>query len=113
MKIQLTQYGYKNDPDGDSLTRAGWGAWDNKLSASSCALKRSTAQQLGANPRCKIQIELPTGHFLYRWWDDVIPESDPGARCDLYQPLGFDNSLPDIATISVITDIGSSPAQPK
>jgi hypothetical protein len=112
MKVELTQFGYPGDPDADTLTEENFGAWDNQLSATSCALKRSTAKVLGAWPRCKIQILLPSGTDLYRFWDDVIPESDPGARCDLFQPKGFDETLPDIADISVIPDAGFSPAQP-
>lgn len=112
MKIALTQYGYSNDPDGDTLTREGWGAWGNKLTATSCALKRSTASQLGFVPRCKVPIVLPNGNSLYRFWDDVIPETDKGARCDLYQPDGFDKSLPDTAQIAMVPDSGSTPANP-
>jgi hypothetical protein len=108
----LTQYGYANDPDADTLTREGWGAWDNKLTATSCALKRSTAQEIGATPRCKIKIPIGAGKCLYRFWDDVVPESDKGDRCDLYQPNGFDNSLPDESDISVVADDGSTPANP-
>lgn len=111
MKIELTQYGYTNDPDGDTLTREGWGAWGNQLSAVSCALKRSTAKELGAKPRDKIKITFG-GASIYRFWDDVIPEVDLGSRCDLYQPKGFDDTLPDQADIFVIPDTGSSPAQP-
>lgn len=112
MNIELTQYGYQNDPYGDSLTREGWGAWGNKLTPTSCALKRSTAVKIGASPRNKIQIELGPEMSLERWWDDVIPESDPGDRCDLYQPSGFDATLPDWAVISVVEDGGSSRANP-
>ena len=112
MNVYLTQYGYSNDPDGDTLTRDGWGAWSNKLTADSCALKRSTAGAIGATPRCKIQIALPTGTNLFRFWDDVVPETDKGARCDLYQPTGFDINIPDTADIAVIADTGTSPAQP-
>ena len=112
MKVSLTQYGYSDDPFGDTLTREGFGAWGNQLSAVSCALKRSTAKELNATPRCKIQITLPTGENLYRWWDDVVPESDHGARCDLYQPKGFDSTMPDTADISVVPDEGSTLANP-
>lgn len=112
MKVELTQFGYPNDPDGDTLTRENWGAWGNQLSAVSCALKRSTAKELGATPRCKIKIVLGPDSVLYRWWDDVIPEVDPGDRCDLFQPKGFDATLPDRADISVVNDDGSSPANP-
>jgi hypothetical protein len=111
MRVTLTQYGYASDPDGDTLTREGWGAWDNKLTAASCALKRSTATLIGASPRCKIMIVLPSGNDMYRFWDDVIPPQDIGDRCDLYQPLGFDKTLPDTANIFVVADTGTTPAQ--
>lgn len=109
--VKLTQYGYLDDPYGDSLTRQGLGSWDNRLTPTSCALKRSTAARIGAIPRCKIQITW-SNQIMFRWWDDVIPERDPGDRCDLYQPEGFDKHLPDWATIAVIEDLGNSPASP-
>ena len=78
MTVQLTQYGYANDPYGDTLTEEGWGSFGNKIAGQSCALKRSTAKLLGATPKCKVQLTGANGFSMTRFWDDVVPESDPG-----------------------------------
>ncbi len=118
MRIKITQYGYPGDPYADSFTEAGWGGWGNRLSGGSCALTDGAVQSLGltkARHGAKLQIDFTKekgGHTLrlIRFWDDRAPEAEP--RCDLYQPRGFDKSLPDFAEVTVIEDVGSTKANP-
>lgn len=97
MRIKTTQYGYPNDEDGDTLTKEGWGCWGNKLTAAGCALTKSAENLLGATKLCWLKITYSTGVILYRQWQDRAPEADD--RLDLYQPQGFDKTLPDYADV--------------
>lgn len=99
--IKITQYGYSNDPDGDTLTREGWGCWGNKLDANGCALTKSAEDAIGALKLCWLEITFTNGVVMQRQWQDRAPESDP--RLDLYQPQGFDRTLPDFGTVKVIS----------
>lgn len=112
MIVQLTQYGYKDDPYGDTLTREGWGSFGNKIGGASCALKRSTAKKIGATPKCKVELWHNGSLLMTRFWDDVVPEFDKGNRCDLYEPTGMVSGLPDEVEVRVVPDAGSTPAQP-
>jgi hypothetical protein len=112
MKIFVTQYGYPHDECGDSLTEAGWGAWDNKLTDASCALNKLAQNALGLtskNHGAKLQIDFGNGVVLVRFWDDIAPETDK-PRLDLYQPSGFNKSYPDYGNVTVLEDKGSTPA---
>ena len=104
LRMQLTQYGYRNDPYMDSETRKGHGAYHN-LRSSSVALTDSALASLGltraqvrrTNPW--IDIKLAGGGVLHRQIDDRAPEKN--RRADLYQPGGFDRRLPDYADVSL------------
>jgi hypothetical protein len=78
ISMRLTQYGYPHDPDGDSETRKGHGAYRHL--------------QAGAS------IKLKGGGTLTRRIDDRAPER--GRRADLYQPGGFNRQLPDYADVT-------------
>ena len=99
VKMKVTQYGYKNDPDGDTLTEQGWGFRNNRLNASSCALTVAAQKALGAKAFDRIQIKFADDLILYRHFDDRAPENE--ARLDLYQPAGFDKTLPDVGEVSL------------
>lgn len=98
--MKITQYGWATDPDGDTLTREGFGCWGNKLDAHGCALTKSAEAAVGATKLCWLQVTFPGGKTLIRQWQDRAPEADP--RLDLYQPQGFDKTLPDFGTVKVV-----------
>ena len=111
--MRITQYGYNDDPYMDSKTERRIGGWDNVLNAESCALTDAAVKLLEltqANRGAKLQVVFTNGATIFRRWDDRAPEAN--ARLDLYQPQGFDKSLPDFATVTVVPDDGSTPAQP-
>jgi hypothetical protein len=89
----ITQYGYANDPQMDKLTLKKLGMRDNTLTPHAAALTDSMAQQVHANPGDVIEIVDPNGNKRLAYYGDRAPEPDP--RVDLYQPQGFDKSIPD------------------
>src|SRR5262249_10125273 len=104
VRVQLTQYGYRNDPYMDSETRRGHGAYHN-LRSSSVALTDSSLAALGltraqvrrTNPW--VDIKRAGGGVLHRQIDDRAPEKN--RRADLYMPGGFNRKLPDYADLSL------------
>lgn len=105
VRMQLTQYGYPNDPYTDSETRKGHGAYHSLVSGESVALTDSGLRALGlsrATVRSSPQwldIKLRGGGTLQRRIDDRAPEAN--MRADLYQPGGFDRRLPDYADVTL------------
>ena len=105
IQMQLTQYGYPHDPDGDSETRKGHGAYSNLKADQSVALTDSGLRALGLSRQEVrqshpwVDIKLRGGGTLTRRIDDRAPERD--MRTDLYQPGGFNRGLPDHADISL------------
>lgn len=105
VKMQLTQYGYPNDPYTDSETRKGHGAYHSLVANESVALTDSGLRALGLtrsevrSTHPWINIKLSGGGTLQRRIDDRAPESN--MRADLYQPGGFDRRLPDYADVSL------------
>ncbi|HEX4418376.1 MAG TPA: hypothetical protein VH165_10780 [Kofleriaceae bacterium] len=105
VQMQLTQYGYANDPYGDSETRKGNGAYSHLVKDQSMAMTDSGLRALGltrAEVRSShpwIDIKLKGGGTLERRIDDRAPESN--MRADLYQPGGFNRSLPDHADVTL------------
>ncbi|HMG51993.1 MAG TPA: hypothetical protein VK601_00900 [Kofleriaceae bacterium] len=105
IRMQLTQYGYPNDPYTDSETRKGHGAYHSLVPGESVALTDSGLRALGlsrsevrgTNPW--VNIQLRGGGTLQRRIDDRAPEAN--MRADLYQPGGFDHRLPDYADVSL------------
>lgn len=103
VSMQLTQYGYPNDPYGDSDTRAGRGAYHPLARDRSIALTDSGLRALGLTPGLArhgnqwVDIHLRGGGVLHRRIDDRAPESN--RRVDVYQPGGFDRHLPDRADV--------------
>ena len=98
VKVALTQYGPSPkiggwDKYGDSDTDAGVGIQNRKLTRQSCALTDTVRDALGALPGDNIEIDLGGGQIIYRVYDDRAPEAN--ARVDLYQPIGFDSTIPD------------------
>lgn len=105
INMKLTQYGYPNDPYGDSETRKGHGAYRNLDRDSSLAMTDSGLRALGltrtgvrSNPTW-VDLKLRGGGTLTKRIDDRAPESD--MRADLYMPRGFNGSLPDRADVSL------------
>jgi len=103
--MQLTQYGYKNDPYSDSETRRGHGAHHDLAANQSVALTDSGLRALGLT-RSQVRhgnefvdIHLQGGGVLHRRIDDRAPERN--MRADLYQPGGFNRSLPDHANVTL------------
>lgn len=104
INMKLTQYGYRNDPYGDSETRAGHGAYRNLSNHESMAITDSGLRALGLTRqqvrRTPTWVDIRTGGgTLHRRIDDRAPERD--MRADLYMPDGFNRSLPDRADVSL------------
>jgi len=105
VKMQLTQYGYPNDPYSDSETRKGHGAYHSLVAGESVALTDSGLRALGLtrsevrSSHPWVNIKLAGGGTLQRRIDDRAPERN--MRADLYQPGGFDRHLPDYADVSL------------
>jgi hypothetical protein len=105
-RVQLTQYGYRNDPYMDSQTRRGNGAYHHLVRDQSVALTDSTLRGLGLTRHEAmhgdhwVQLQLRGGGVLTRRIDDRAPERN--RRADLYQPGGFDRRLPDRADIRLL-----------
>jgi hypothetical protein len=105
VQMQLTQYGYPNDPYGDSETRKGHGAYHSLVRNESVALTDSGLRALGLNrsqvlgSHPWVNINLRGGGTLQRRIDDRAPEANK--RADLYQPGGFDHRLPDYAEVTL------------
>jgi hypothetical protein len=105
VNMKLTQYGYPGDPYSDSETRHGHGAYRNLDRDHSMVITDSGLRALGltragvrSNPTW-VDIKLRGGGTLQRRIDDRAPERD--FRADLYQPRGFNHSLPDHADVSL------------
>ena len=105
VRMQLTQYGYPNDPYSDSETRKGHGAYHSLVAGESVALTDSGLRALGLtrsevrSTHPWINIKLAGGGTLQRRIDDRAPERN--MRADLYQPGGFDRRLPDYADVTL------------
>jgi hypothetical protein len=105
MKIKITQYGYSNDKNGDSLTRAHLGVQDIELEQGvSCALTDSAKSALGAHVGDWVRIDFGGGEVAFRRVDDRAPENE--RRVDMYAVEGFHKSQHDFA------DVTLSPAPP-
>jgi hypothetical protein len=105
VRMQLTQYGYPDDPYTDSETRKGHGAYHPLVRDESVALTDSGLRALGlsrstvrSSPQW-LDIKLRGGGTLQRRIDDRAPEAN--MRADLYQPGGFDRRLPDYADVTL------------
>ncbi|HEX4449271.1 MAG TPA: hypothetical protein VH143_00310 [Kofleriaceae bacterium] len=105
VSMKLTQYGYLHDPDGDSETRKGHGAYSNLAANRSVAMTDSGLAALGlsrsmvAKQHPFVDVHLKGGGVLTRRIDDRAPERD--RRTDLYMPGGFNRQLPDRADITL------------
>ena len=103
IRAKTTQYGYKDDPCGDSLTKAGYGCFDAEglpsLKVGDCALTKSLQEALGAVMHDMIKAKWPNGDVLVFRFNDRAPESD--FRLDIYHPDGFDSTIGDYADISL------------
>lgn len=104
MKVRITQYGYPDDPNGDSLTRAQIGDHDNKLTTISCALTAAARKAFGTTKGLDAYYLLDFGFvdgvrfIIICMDDDTCPQTD--VRIDLYMPFGFNKRLPDFAEVS-------------
>ncbi|HEU0030748.1 MAG TPA: hypothetical protein VFQ53_08945 [Kofleriaceae bacterium] len=106
VNMKLTQYGYPNDPYGDSETRKGHGAYHPLVRDESVAMTDSGLRALGLSRQqvrsSPFWVEIRPrggGGVIHRRIDDRAPERD--MRADLYQPRGFDHSLPDHADVQL------------
>jgi hypothetical protein len=105
VNMKLTQYGYPNDPYSDSETRKGHGAYHSLVKDQSIAMTDSGLRALGLSRQTVrnspqwVDIRLRGGGTLQRRIDDRAPERD--MRADLYQPGGFNRSLPDHADVTL------------
>ncbi len=103
--VQLTQYGYKNDPYMDSYTKKGIGAYHGLAADESVGLTKASMHALGLTPAMIrrdhpwVNIQLKGGGVLHRRVDDTGPERN--ARADLYMPGGLNRGMPDSADISL------------
>ena len=105
VRVQLTQFGYKDDPYMDSYTRRGIGAYHPLAKDESVGLTGAAMYALGLTPAMIrrdhpwINIKVKGGGTLHRRVDDTGPEGN--ARADLYMPGGFDGGMSDSADISL------------
>jgi hypothetical protein len=105
VSMKLTQYGYPNDPYGDSETRKGHGAYSHLAANRSIAMTDAGLAALGLSPSMVrkthpfVDIHLKGGGVLTRRVDDRAPERD--RRTDVYMPGGFSRKLPDRADITL------------
>lgn len=105
VRMQLTQYGYPDDPYMDSETARGNGAYHRLVEGESVALTDSGLRALGLTRQTVrathpwVNIRLGGGGILERRVDDRAPQSN--MRADLYQPGGFDRALPDYADVTL------------
>ena len=105
VRMQLTQYGYPNDPYSDSETRRGHGAYHPLARGRSVALTDSGLRALGLtrsdvrHHNVWVDIYLRGGGVLERRIDDRAPERN--RRADLYQPRGFNHRLPGRADVEL------------
>jgi hypothetical protein len=105
--MRLTQYGYPNDPYTDSNTRAGRGAYRNLERGESMAITDSGLAALGLTRQdvrrnehwVDIRRRGGGGILTTRRIDDRAPQRD--MRADLYNPGGFDRSMPDYADVTL------------
>ncbi|NVB85385.1 MAG: hypothetical protein HOV81_43880 [Kofleriaceae bacterium] len=106
VKMKMTQYGYPNDPYSDSETRKGHGAYHSLVSGESMAITDSGLRALGLSRSQArtgqhwVELRLKGGGVLQRRIDDRAPQGE--MRADLYQPRGFDRSLPDYADVRLL-----------
>jgi hypothetical protein len=105
VNMKLTQYGYPNDPYGDSETRKGHGAYSNLAKNRSVAMTDSGLASLHLTRLMVrkehpwVDIHLKGGGTMTRRIDDRAPERD--RRTDLYMPQGFNRKLGDYANITL------------
>lgn len=103
--VQLTQFGYANDPYMDHNTRQGNGAYHKLVSNESVGMTTSALHALGLTPAIVrrdhpwVNVQLKGGGVVRRRIDDWGPERN--ARVDFYEPGGLDGGLGDSAEISL------------
>lgn len=105
INMKLTQYGYKTDPYMDSQTAKGNGAYRRLQEHESIAMTDSALQALGVTReqvrRNSVYVDVFNrkggGLLTTRRIDDRAPQRE--MRADLYQPGGFNHSLPDSANV--------------
>lgn len=103
VRMQITQYGYRNDPYMDSETRKGHGAYSTLASERSVALTDSGLASLGLTRAMVrrthpwVDIQLKGGGTLHRRIDDRAPERN--RRADLYEPGGFNRHIGDYGNV--------------
>jgi len=97
---KVTTYGYANDDYGDSLTRAGMGAFENQLRPTSLAVSPDIEKRfkaLGILPGEKVKLTLADGTQVVRTYDDHTATDEQAAklglaplrgRFDFYDPTG-------------------------
>lgn len=86
---KVTSYGYSGDPNTDSNSRNGVGAWDNKLTADSVAVSPDVEQQLtaaGVQPNDWVNLQLSDGSTVRKQWSDRTANDKTAAKLGL-QPL--------------------------
>lgn len=104
--FETTHYGNADDPNGDTLTKQGKGAWSDLQEGRSLALNKAAAEQLGVKPGDEIELGDAKGNTRTGRYDDQVPEKDPktgkpinGTRIDIYDPKGSEKKgVPFAAT---------------
>lgn len=106
MHVQVTGYGPSTKVGGwdkfsDPGTDMGYGAFGNKLNASSCALTHPVVDGLSLKQGDWVNIDFGTW-IMKRRYDDRAMWSNPNAnaRVDLYMYVGFDKTIPDYAEVT-------------
>lgn len=92
---RMTQFGYSNDPNWDrNSNQLKIGMRDNPLTSHVAALSPDLEQRYHANPGDVLDIIDNQGHHNYRYFGDRTSPKLSN-RVDLYQPTGFDKSIPE------------------
>lgn len=82
---QTTHYGWAGDPNSDSNSARGIGAWNNRLRQGSVALRPADVKRLGLQKGEKVRALLLNGSFIEGYYDDHLPDNGVG-RFDIYDP---------------------------
>jgi hypothetical protein len=116
--FQTSHFGNADDPNGDTLTKAGKGAFGPLVAGDSLALKDTTAKMLGVRPGDKIELADNAGNKKVGTYIDRVPEKDPktgkpisGERIDIYDPTGSEKKGVPFNAISARKMTTTSAAQ--
>lgn len=97
---RITRYGYIGDETPDSLTEAGWGAFNNRLTPQALAISRDVEAAFttaGIKPLGIVELYFADRPSIIRRWEDRTARNYRGkpllGRYDIYDPRSRYKSL--------------------